>query len=77
MRQVPDALPATIDVLLGLANTTPQPNRPDPITILPLLGVSVGVTLRLKPVRGTILHEQKTALTSLYTTLVPPSRTLQ
>ncbi|KAL1711310.1 hypothetical protein EV715DRAFT_298293 [Schizophyllum commune] len=76
MRNAKDTLPDTIDALTSLASAKPTPGKiADPTTVLPLLGVAVGVTLRLKPTPGTISEAQKTALTLLYTTLVLPSRT--
>ncbi|KAL1711466.1 hypothetical protein EV715DRAFT_298065 [Schizophyllum commune] len=77
MRNAKDALPETIDALVSLASAKPAPGKPasDPTTILPLLGVAVGVTLRLKPTPTTVTDTQKAALTTLYTTLVLPSRT--
>ncbi|KAL1698838.1 hypothetical protein EV121DRAFT_296765 [Schizophyllum commune] len=76
MRSAKDALPDTIDALVTLASAKPTSGKnTDPTALLPLLGVAVGVTLRLKPTPTTVTDTQKAALTTLYTTLVLPSRT--
>ena len=53
----PDTLPIVMHTLLGLAKTMPSP-----LTVVPLLGISVDVTLRLKDVKDEKLKQIDPAL---------------
>ncbi|KAI0764358.1 ARM repeat-containing protein [Trametes elegans] len=74
LRKRPDTLPIVMQTLLGLAKTMPSP-----LTVVPLLGISVDVTLRLKDVKDENLKQINFALKNdivqLYTTAVLMSRT--
>ncbi|KAI9068620.1 ARM repeat-containing protein [Trametes sanguinea] len=74
LRHKPDVLPVVMRTLLGLAK-----NLPSPLTVVPLLGISIDVTLRLKNVQDENLKKIDPSLKSdilqLYTSSVLMSRT--
>ncbi|KAH9856756.1 ARM repeat-containing protein [Lenzites betulinus] len=73
LRHRPDILPTVMKTLLGLAKTMPSP-----LTVVPLLGISVDVTLRLKDVKDdkltTVDPVLKADILQLYTSSVLMSK---
>ncbi|OJT01635.1 Translational activator GCN1 [Trametes pubescens] len=74
LRHRPEVLPTVMKTLLSLAKTVPSP-----LTLVPLLGISIDVTLRLKNVKDDALKSVdptlKDEILQLYTGSVLMSRT--
>ncbi|KAI0657693.1 ARM repeat-containing protein [Cubamyces menziesii] len=74
LRHRPEVLPVVMKTLLGLVKTMPSP-----LIVIPLLGISIDVTLRLKNVKDEKLKEIDSAIKNdilqLYTSSVLMSRT--